>query len=124
MQARRGPLLGSRGLVCELTPEQVAAACASVTPELLGESILAGNLADVTAEVRRFVEAGVRHVLLWNIGVLATGVAFSDLARMAVLVRRLRKVPLPSRSAFLAGVRPHEAPLEAAQETVERRAAG
>jgi phthiodiolone/phenolphthiodiolone dimycocerosates ketoreductase len=85
----------------EITPAQIDAARRQATPELLGEGIVAGNVNEVVAEVRALVEAGLRHVVIWNLGPL-TGAGAGDLVRLAVLIRRLRRLELPPR-----GVAPH-----------------
>jgi hypothetical protein len=36
--------------------------------------------------------------VLWNIGPLVTGAALGDVVRLATLIRRLRRIPLPPRS--------------------------
>jgi phthiodiolone/phenolphthiodiolone dimycocerosates ketoreductase len=89
----------------ELTPEQIATACRSVTPELMGDAVVAGNIDEVVAEVRGLVEAGLRHLVIWNVGPLASGASAADLVKLAVLIRRLRKLPVPPRTA-LAETRP------------------
>jgi phthiodiolone/phenolphthiodiolone dimycocerosates ketoreductase len=86
----------------EVTPQQIDAARQQVTPELLGDAVMAGSIDEVIAEVRSLVEAGLRHVAIWNIGPLVTGASGVDLLRLAVLIRRLRKLPLVPRSAATA----------------------
>jgi phthiodiolone/phenolphthiodiolone dimycocerosates ketoreductase len=81
----------------ELTPEQIDTACRSVTPELMGDGLVAGNVDEVAAEVQGYVEAGLRHVILWNVGPLASGASAADFLRLAMLIRRLRRIPLPPR---------------------------
>jgi phthiodiolone/phenolphthiodiolone dimycocerosates ketoreductase len=83
----------------ELTSEQIDAACRAVTPELMGDGVTAGNIDEVVGDVRRLVEAGLRHLILWNVGPLASGASAADMLRLAVLVRRLRRLPLPPRAA-------------------------
>jgi phthiodiolone/phenolphthiodiolone dimycocerosates ketoreductase len=78
----------------EVTPEQIDAAQRQLTPELLEEGCLAGNLDEVAAAVRALVDAGLRHLVLWNFGP-PSGAMLAGLARLALLVRRLRKIPLP-----------------------------
>ena len=56
-----------------------------------------GNVEDVLAEIRPLVDAGLRHVVIWNVGPLATGANLGGLLRLAVLIRRLRKLPLSHR---------------------------
>ena len=81
----------------EVTPTQIEAAHRQVTPELLGDAVFAGSVEEVIAEVRPLVNAGVRHTVIWNIGVLATGGAPMDIVRLARLIRGLRKIGLPAR---------------------------
>lgn len=81
----------------EITAEQIESARRQVTPELIADGIMAGNAGEIEAEVRRLVEAGLRHVIIWNIGPLATGMGPADLVRLATVIRRLRKIPLPPR---------------------------
>ncbi len=80
----------------EITEGHIDAACRQVTPELLGDGIFAGSVDDIVAEVRPLVAAGLRHVVIWNIGPLATGAGPGDLLRLALLIRKLRRIPLPS----------------------------
>jgi phthiodiolone/phenolphthiodiolone dimycocerosates ketoreductase len=82
----------------ELTREQIDTACRSVTPELMGDGVVAGSVDEVERDVRGYVAAGLRHVVLWNIGPLVTGAALGDVVRLATLIRRLRRIPLPPRS--------------------------
>ncbi len=81
----------------EITRDQIEAARRQLTPELLGDGIVAGNIDEVVAEVRPLVDAGCRHMVIWNIGPLASGVGPGDLLKLALLVRRLRKLPLRPR---------------------------
>jgi phthiodiolone/phenolphthiodiolone dimycocerosates ketoreductase len=81
----------------EVTPEQIETACRSATPELLGDGTVSGSNDEVVTEVRGYVEAGLRHLVLWNVGPLATGAGIQDMFRLAALIRRLRKLPLPPR---------------------------
>ncbi len=82
----------------EITDAQIDAACRQVTPELLGDGIFAGSVDDIVAEVRPLVDAGLRHVVIWNIGPLATGAGVGDMLRLALLIRKLRRVRLSSTS--------------------------
>jgi phthiodiolone/phenolphthiodiolone dimycocerosates ketoreductase len=82
----------------ELTAEQIDTACKSVTPELMADGIVVGNVDEVEREIRTYVAAGLRHVVLWNIGPLASGAGFGDLVKLATLIRRLRKIELPPRA--------------------------
>src|SRR5690348_6000692 len=79
----------------EITDAQIEAARRQVTPELVGDGVFAGSVDEVVSEIRALVDAGVRHVVIWNIGPLATGPSAGALLRLAMLVRRLKKIPLP-----------------------------
>jgi phthiodiolone/phenolphthiodiolone dimycocerosates ketoreductase len=86
----------------EVTAEQIDSARRQVTPELLAGAVIAGSVDEALAEIRSLVAAGLRHVVIWNIGPLVTGGSGMDLVRLAVFLRRLRKLPLVSRSAAIA----------------------
>jgi phthiodiolone/phenolphthiodiolone dimycocerosates ketoreductase len=79
----------------EVTRAQIDDALQQVTPELLGDGVYAGTVDDVVRDLRPLVDAGLRHVVIWNIGALATGGKPIDFLRLGLLVRRLRKIPLP-----------------------------
>jgi phthiodiolone/phenolphthiodiolone dimycocerosates ketoreductase len=79
----------------EVTRAQIDDALQQVTPELLGDGVYAGTVDDVVRDLRPLVDAGLRHVVIWNIGTLATGGKPIDFLRLGLLVRRLRKIPLP-----------------------------
>jgi phthiodiolone/phenolphthiodiolone dimycocerosates ketoreductase len=83
----------------EVTPAQIEDARRQLTPALLADGVFAGSVDEVLGEVRPFVDAGLRHVVIWNIGPLATGAGAADLVRLALLVRRLRRLILPPRRA-------------------------
>jgi phthiodiolone/phenolphthiodiolone dimycocerosates ketoreductase len=78
----------------EVTPAQIETARRQVTPELIGDGVFAGSVRDVVEELRPLVAAGLRHVVIWNVGPLVSGASPADLARLAILVRRLRKLSL------------------------------
>jgi phthiodiolone/phenolphthiodiolone dimycocerosates ketoreductase len=78
----------------EITPAQAEAARRQATPELIAEGIVTGNLEEVLEEIRGLVEAGARHVVFWNLGPLLHGASPVDIVRLAVLVRRLHRIPL------------------------------
>lgn len=86
----------------EVTPEQIDSARRQVTAELLGDAVVAGSVEEAVGEVRSLVGAGLRHVVIWNVGPLVTGGSAADFLRLAVFIRRLRKLPLTSRSAAIA----------------------
>ena len=81
----------------EVTPAQIDDARRTVTPELLGDAVFAGSVDEVVAEVRALVDVGLRHLVIWNVGPLATGASAGGRLQLAVLLRRLRKLPLAGR---------------------------
>ncbi len=76
----------------EVPPAALAAAERQVTPELLNEGVCAGTVDDVVEEVKPLVAAGLKHVVLWNIGPLASGGGPADLVRQTQLIWRLKKL--------------------------------
>lgn len=82
-------------LIGWVSEAQIEEARRAVTPDLLADGMIAGNIAEVTDELRGLVGAALRHVVIWNIGPLAMGASPLDLLRLATLIRRLRKLPLP-----------------------------
>ena len=83
----------------QVTPVQLEAARRQVTPQLVADGVFAGSVDEVISELRPFVDAGLRHVVIWNIGPLATGAGAAGLVRLATLVRRLGRLPLRPRFA-------------------------
>ena len=81
-----------------ITLEQVMESHRLMTPELVGDSVFAGNLDEVVTAIRSLVEVGVRHVVLWNLGPIVMRAGLPDVLRLGVLIRRLRKLPLAPRS--------------------------
>ena len=73
-------------------PAAYAEAERTVTPELIEEGVTAGTVDEIVDEIKPLVAAGLRHVVMWNIGPLATGGGPADLVRQTQLVRRLRKL--------------------------------
>ncbi len=73
-------------------PAAFAEAERVVTPDLVGEGLCAGTVDEIVEEVKPLVAAGMRHVVMWNIGPLATGGGAGDLLRQTQLIRRLRKL--------------------------------
>ena len=73
-------------------PAAYAEAERVATPDLVNEGICAGTVDEIVDEVTPLVRAGLRHVVLWNIGPLATGGGPLDLVRQTHLIRRLRKL--------------------------------
>ena len=76
----------------EITTAQLELARRHVTADLIGDGVVAGSIDEVVAEISALVDAGLRHVVLWNIGPLATGASPRGLLQLAVLIRRLRKL--------------------------------
>jgi phthiodiolone/phenolphthiodiolone dimycocerosates ketoreductase len=96
----------------EITPEQLADARRQVTPALIGDAIVAGSVDEIVAEVRGLVGAGLRHVVVWNLGPLAVGAGLNDLLRLNALVRRLQKLEVPPLASVLgANGSPARAPV-------------
>jgi phthiodiolone/phenolphthiodiolone dimycocerosates ketoreductase len=92
----------------EIAPAQIEAARRQLTPELLADGVFAGSVTEVVGEVRPLVAAGLRHVVIWNIGPLAAGAGIADLVRLALLIRRLRRLrpaPAPQAAAAAAPAR-------------------
>jgi phthiodiolone/phenolphthiodiolone dimycocerosates ketoreductase len=83
----------------EVTPAHIEDARRQLTPALLHDGVFAGSVDEVVGELRPFIDAGLRHVVIWNIGPIATGASARDVVRLALLVRRLRRLPLPPRRA-------------------------
>jgi phthiodiolone/phenolphthiodiolone dimycocerosates ketoreductase len=81
----------------EVTAEQIERARRQVTPELIGDGVVAGSIDEVVSEIRPLINAGLRHVVIWNVGPLAAGAGLRDLLQLAILIRRMRKLPLPDR---------------------------
>jgi phthiodiolone/phenolphthiodiolone dimycocerosates ketoreductase len=76
----------------EISAAQIDDALRQATPELLGDGVYAGSIDEVVRELAPLVDAGMRHVVIWNIGALATGGKPIDFIRLAILVRRLRRL--------------------------------
>jgi phthiodiolone/phenolphthiodiolone dimycocerosates ketoreductase len=83
----------------EVTPAQIQDALGQVTPELLGAGVYAGSVDEVVEELRPMIDAGLQHLVIWNIGALATGGKPIDFVRLGLLIRRLRRLRLPSTAA-------------------------
>jgi phthiodiolone/phenolphthiodiolone dimycocerosates ketoreductase len=79
-----------------ITAEQIESARRQVTAELIGDGIVAGSVDEVVDAIRPLVAAGLRHVVIWNIGPLATGATPADLLRLWALIRKLKKLQVPS----------------------------
>jgi phthiodiolone/phenolphthiodiolone dimycocerosates ketoreductase len=98
------PLGGSRAF-SDFRPEEVTAAAVDdtrrrATPELVAAGVFAGSAAEVASEVRPLVDAGLRHLVLSNVGPGFRGVRAIDLLRLATLIHRLKQIPCDR-------VRPH-----------------
>jgi phthiodiolone/phenolphthiodiolone dimycocerosates ketoreductase len=76
----------------EVPPAAFEAAERQVTPELLGDGICAGTVDEIVAEVQPLVAAGLQHVVLWNVGPLATGGGAADIVRQTQLIWKLKKL--------------------------------
>ena len=76
----------------EVPPAAIEEAQRVVSPELLASGISAGSVDEIVDEIRPLVAAGLRHVVLWNVGPLATGGGPGDLVRMTQLLWKLRKL--------------------------------
>jgi phthiodiolone/phenolphthiodiolone dimycocerosates ketoreductase len=88
----------------EVTPAQIDDARRQVTRELLADGVFAGSVAEVIADLEPLVGAGLRHVVIWNLGPLAHGGSPADLVRLATLVRRLRRLPTRPRGQLTQAV--------------------
>jgi phthiodiolone/phenolphthiodiolone dimycocerosates ketoreductase len=78
----------------EVTPERMDEACRRATPALLGAGVFAGRVADVVAEVRALVAAGLRHAVISFIGPGLRGARAADVVRLGALIRRMRALPI------------------------------
>jgi hypothetical protein len=65
----------------------------------VSEGLCAGSVDEIVAEMKPLVAAGLRHVVMWNIGPLATGGGPADLVRQTQLIRRLRKLQTTNGAA-------------------------
>jgi phthiodiolone/phenolphthiodiolone dimycocerosates ketoreductase len=83
----------------DVTRAQIDDALRQVTPALLADGVYAGSVDEVVRELEPMIAAGVRHVVIWNIGTLATGGKPIDFLRLALLVRRLRRLRVPDDRA-------------------------
>jgi len=91
----------------EVTPAQIDAARRAATPELIGDGVVAGSVDEVVAEIRQLVDVGLQHVVIWNIGPLATGASLRGLLQLAALIRRLRRLALGPEKDFTTEARRH-----------------
>jgi phthiodiolone/phenolphthiodiolone dimycocerosates ketoreductase len=76
----------------EVPAEAFASAERQVTPALLGDGVCAGTVDEIVAEVQPLVAAGLKHLVLWNVGPLATGGGPADLVRQTRLIWKLKKL--------------------------------
>jgi len=81
-----------------ITPEQIDTARRQVTPELIADGMCTGSVDEVVEEMRPLAAAGMRHVVIWNIGPLATGAGAGDLVRLWSLIRKLKQLPTGGRN--------------------------
>jgi phthiodiolone/phenolphthiodiolone dimycocerosates ketoreductase len=93
--------LGDRRGFADYRPEEASAealheAAARATPALLADGVFAGAAAQIAAEVQALVDSGLRHIVLANMGPGWRGWRGDDLVRLALLIHRLRRIPLPS----------------------------
>ena len=87
----------------EATERHLEEARRNGTPELLASGVFAGGVADVVGEVRPLVAAGLRHLVIANVGPGFRGARADDLLRFAIVIRRLRRLPLPDRATSERG---------------------
>ncbi len=76
----------------DVPAEAIAAAERQATPDLLASNVYAGTVDEVVAEVEPLLAAGLKHLVIWNIGVLATGGSPADLLRQTQLIWKLKKL--------------------------------
>ncbi len=76
----------------EVPPSALADAERLVTPELLNEGVCAGTVDEIVDEVKPLVAAGMRHLVMWNVGPIATGGGAADIVRQTQLIWRLKKL--------------------------------
>lgn len=76
----------------EIPLDAFASAEKQVTPELLGDGLCAGTVDEVVAYVASLLSAGLKHVVMWNIGPLASGGGPADMVRQTQLIWRLKKL--------------------------------
>jgi hypothetical protein len=88
----------------------------------MNDAVVAGNIDEVVTAAKGLVEAGLRHLVIWNVGPLASGASAADMLKLAVLVRRLRRLPLPPR-ATLAEARPTRPAARPGHPDADRRIA-
>jgi phthiodiolone/phenolphthiodiolone dimycocerosates ketoreductase len=87
------------GVPGEITPQHLIEARRRATSGLLADTVFAGSLSEVEAEVRALAAAGLRHVVIANIGPMVRGARIDDVMRLAMLIRRLRRIKLTAASA-------------------------
>jgi len=76
----------------EVTPEHVDAALATVTPSILANIMLAGGPSEVVEQLLPWIDAGARHIVLWNTGQEFGGGGPSNLWRLARLIRKVKRL--------------------------------
>jgi phthiodiolone/phenolphthiodiolone dimycocerosates ketoreductase len=75
-----------------VTPEHIDAALERVTPEILSKICLAGSPNQIVEQLVPWVDAGARHIVLWNQGQEFAGGGLSNLWYFASLVRKLKRL--------------------------------
>ena len=80
----------------EISNEQIEEARVSVTPELMGSGLFAGNPDEIVDELRPLVDAGLRHVVIWNVSPIVSGATASGMLQIAMLIRKLKKLKVQS----------------------------
>ncbi len=76
----------------ELSMEQIQSAHKMLTPELLLEGAVAGSVEQVLEEIRGLTAVGLRHLIISNIGPIATGGTPADFYRLWKLIRGLKQL--------------------------------
>ncbi len=76
----------------EITAAQIADARRQLTPELLGDGVFAGSVDEVLAELKPLVGAGLRHVVVLDVGAVATGGSPGGFVKLFQLMRRLKRL--------------------------------
>jgi phthiodiolone/phenolphthiodiolone dimycocerosates ketoreductase len=69
-----------------------------VTPELLGDGLCCGTVDEIVADVQPLLASGLKHVIMWNIGPLATGGGPTDMVRQTQLIWKLKKLQAGTRT--------------------------
>ncbi len=75
-----------------VTPDDVDRTAATMTPEIVGSVLYVGSPREICDELAPLADAGCRHFILANAGASFARSGAHDLARLASLVRRLRRL--------------------------------